>query len=407
MRATATKIRKAKATVQETVAVTAPAITLEEALAEFIEYKQRQGEKGKTCRDIRDTVNQYYSWMKCEFGEEKDFGTFLTLKKTRTPGTRYEGTIAMSGIVSDNTRNKRIIWCKAFWNFCIEQKYLKANPAEGFRTKKINRLASAPSTEAVKAVLERLYSDAMKPDAPWNTLRNATMMMIQVASGCRIADLIGVLPADVVRNGTARSGRYSIIIQGEREKTGQTRALTGLDAPEVVKLLDKLIEQWHTYTNTDADGNILPSDGKIQYWPASTYLFCSQDGEKLASASTVRKHLDKIAKELKVRDVWNARKFGGLTGVHDFRRYFATQYVLQQYEKAGSVDILTLGTMLGHSDLNTTRRYIDATIASRKLETTRSADLPIGGIFGSSASSVKNTLPKIGKRIPRKAKAVA
>lgn len=407
MRATATKIRKAKATVQETVAVTAPAITLEEALAEFIEYKQRQGEKDKTCRDIRDTVNQFYSWMKCEFGEEKDFGTFLTLKKTRTPGTRYEGTVAVSGTIANSTRNKRIIWPRAFWNFCIERGYMKTNPAEGYSTKKVNRVPSAPSMEAVKAVLERLYSDATAEGAPWNVLRDATMMLIQVASGCRIADLIGVLPADVVRNGTARSGRYSIIIQGEREKTGQTRALTGLDAPEVVKLLDKLIEQWHTYTNTDADGNALPVDDGIRYWPASAYLFCSQDGEKLASSSTVRKHLDKIAKELKVRDVWNARKFGGLTGVHDFRRYFATQYVLQQYDKTGSVDILTLGTMLGHRDLNTTRKYIDATLATRKIETTRSADLPIGAIFNTSASGVKNTAPKIGKRIPRKAKQVA
>ena len=45
-------------------------------------------------------------------------------------------------------------------------------------------------------------------------------------------------------------------------------------------------------------------------------------------------------------------------GSHKLRHNFATNYCLDQYEKTGQVDIYKLMILLGHEDIQTTRRYL-------------------------------------------------
>lgn len=252
--------------------------------------------------------------------------------------------------------------------------------------------------------MEKIYTSAMDPNATWHHVRNATIMMIQLASGSRAGDLLGVQYADVIRRTFDRQVRYSIVIRGENEKTGKTRVLTGLDSKEVVRLLDKTLAMWRAYTNTDTAGKPLPGTEAGLYWPANAPIFCTQDGEKFQDAKQISKYLKAVAKKLDVHDTWNNRKRGGVTGVHDLRRYFATQYVEQQYKTTGDVNILALGGMLGHSNLNTTKRYIDAVVAQKMIEETSANDLPISNIFGTGTPH-ETREPR--KRAPRKLRDIA
>lgn len=382
-------------------------VTLDQALEMFVAHKEKEGAKYKTLKDYNRTVQQFYRRMGCEFGKETEeaFSRFLALKERREVGVAGgNGIVEESAGVKSSTRDKRLVLCGAFWKWCVAEGLLQTNPAQGFKTKSTPRLPSAPSTDSVRAVMESICTTAMKPGALWHEVRDATVMMIQLASGSRAGDLLGVRYGDVVRRTFDRKVRYSIVIRGEDEKTGKTRMLTGLDSHQVVKLLDKLLAMWRTYTNTDSAGKPLPGTEEGVFWPATAPVFCSQDGLRLRDARTISRRIIETAKRLGVHETLNDRRDGGIVGIHDLRRFFATQYVTQQYEKTGAVDILALGGMLGHSNLNTTRRYIDAVVSQKLIEETSADNLPISSIFGSCASNERH---EPCKRAPRKPRATA
>lgn len=43
---------------------------------------------------------------------------------------------------------------------------------------------------------------------------------------------------------------------------------------------------------------------------------------------------------------------------HKLRHNFATNYILDQYKEKGKVDIYQLKALMGHSDIETTERYL-------------------------------------------------
>ena len=43
---------------------------------------------------------------------------------------------------------------------------------------------------------------------------------------------------------------------------------------------------------------------------------------------------------------------------HKLRHNFATNYLLDQYERFGQMDIYQLMAIMGHEDISTTRRYL-------------------------------------------------
>ena len=405
MRATKRNDKAVVVEVAEDVSSSA-GVTLEQALKSFLDYKLKEGKKYKTLKDFGRTVRQFYRWTGSEFGMEADFfARFLILKECREAGVAGgNGIVEESSSGTSSTRDKRIIPCGAFWKWCVAEGLLKKNPAHGFKPKNTPRIPSAPKTDSFKAVMESICNTALKSDAAWHEVRDATVMMIQLASGSRAGDLLSVRYTDIVRRTLNRKAKYSIIIKGENEKTGKTRMLTGLDSPMVVKLLDKCLTMWRTYTNTDSTGKPLPGAETGNFWPANTRVFCSQDGLRLRDSRIISRRIVETAKRLGVHEALNDRRDGGIVGVYDLRRYFATQYVAQQYEKTGAADILALGGMLGQANLNTTRRYIDAVVSQKLIEETSADDLPIASVFGAGAPNESHE-PRI--RAPRKLRAIA
>ena len=76
------------------------------------------------------------------------------------------------------------------------------------------------------------------------------------------------------------------------------------------------------------------------------YVFCSKDGSQI-TRNAVKLFMNKLAAQLPF-------EFGS----HRLRHNFATNFLIDQYNEKGSMDIYALLTILGHEDVKTTERYL-------------------------------------------------
>lgn len=79
---------------------------------------------------------------------------------------------------------------------------------------------------------------------------------------------------------------------------------------------------------------------------SSEYLLVNRHGDKL-TCNAVKLLISKISKELPFE-----------LSSHKLRHNFATNYCIDQYEEKGQVDIFRLSTLLGHEEVETTKRYL-------------------------------------------------
>ena len=78
----------------------------------------------------------------------------------------------------------------------------------------------------------------------------------------------------------------------------------------------------------------------------SDYVFVTKQGEQL-TCNTVKLMVSKLALQLDFD-----------LSCHKLRHNFATNYCINQYEKHGRVDIYSLMYIMGHENIETTRRYL-------------------------------------------------
>lgn len=87
------------------------------------------------------------------------------------------------------------------------------------------------------------------------------------------------------------------------------------------------------------------------------YFFVSRRGESV-SRNAIKQLMQKLSEKLPFE-----------FSAHKLRHNFATNYLLDQYEKDGKMDIYKLMIIMGHEDIKTTNRYLHyamQVIASRE-----------------------------------------
>ncbi|MCH1981784.1 tyrosine-type recombinase/integrase [Ruminococcus sp. OA3] len=132
----------------------------------------------------------------------------------------------------------------------------------------------------------------------------------------------------------------------------------GVRQNEVCTLLRKNVHVREQYVKVFGKGQKerIVSIGKVtiaffrKYWSKcpfeSSYAFVSHRGEQVTTDS-VKHMMYKMSKRLPF-------EFSS----HKLRHNFATNYCLDQYERYGRIDIYRLMVLMGHEEINTTRRYL-------------------------------------------------
>lgn len=301
-------------------------VDMPQLLEEFLLVRQADGLAPRTLEDYRWHVGMFIRFMSAN--------TPVTYDAIRRALLQY-----LSQPSSPRYRNIKLQYLRAFFNWCVREGYLPANPTEGIKKAKedISNVRHVP-LEALKKLLEQ-------PDKKtYAGLRDYCLMLVQIDTGARPSELLQLKPSDL--NLDARE----IYIRSNVAKTriGRTLVLSPFTAQALMRFL-KIRPQW---------------------WSDDIPLFASENGKEMSAQRWSR-----IVKRY-------CEKAGVKVTPYGLRHSFAIEFL-----KAGG-DPFSLQRMLGHADLTMTRRYIR--LSQDDIKEAHEKASPV------------QKLQQIGKRAPRR-----
>lgn len=195
-------------------------VDLEDALEEFLLAKQADGISQRTLDDYRSHVGAFLK-------ASPNLTTYEALQKAVI---RY-----FSQACSPGYRNIRLRYLKAFFNWCVAQGYLPANPVAGIRPAKedLLRVRHVP-LEALKKLLN-------VPDKKtYAGLRDYCLMLVQIDTGARPGELFQVRPAYL----NLEAGELYIRPEIAKTRVGRTLVLSPFTCQALARLLEERPQWW-------------------------------------------------------------------------------------------------------------------------------------------------------------------
>lgn len=168
----------------------------------------------------------------------------------------------------------------------------------------------------------RIYSDAevseifqtISCESPWLTCRNRLIIALMYDSGLRQNEICTMKRAWI----SLDVRRLKVRGKGDKERTVPLGATSA-----------RLLEKYFMLCPFDSD-----------------YLFVSRHGEPL-TCDAVKHMVTKLANQLPFE-----------LSSHKLRHNFATNYCIDQFTRNNQVDIYSLMYLMGHENIETTRRYL-------------------------------------------------
>ncbi|MGI1690047.1 tyrosine-type recombinase/integrase [Thermoanaerobacter uzonensis] len=313
-------------------------VNLFQMFEEYILFKQAEGAGERTIKDYRTHIGNFFKILKNFKSFKSDFKPDFKpdFKTLRSAVIQF-----LSGPIAPSYRNTKLKALRAFFNWCVREGYLSSNPTEGIKKAK-------EDTENIRHVeLDDVKKLLSAPDKKtYAGLRDYCLILVQIDTGARPGELLQVRPSDL--NLQSRE----LYIRSEVSKTRTARTL--ILSPLTVHALLKLLRE------------------RPQWWTDEVALFASETGKELSTtqwARRLRKYSEKA--EVKITP-------------YSLRHTFAIEFL------KASNDPFALQRIMGHQDLNTTKRYI------------RYIQDDLKQILEKSSPVVKLQLSE--KRAPRKAK---
>lgn len=193
-------------------------------------------------------------------------------------------------------------WCENTYDTLYTTKNIKVP-----KTPKKN--VQIYTAEEVNDIFKSIHAES-----PWLVYRNRCIIALMYDSGLRQNEVCHLM----LKNISFTSRTMIVYGKGNKERT-----------VPLGKLTEKLMKQYIDACPFELDT-----------------LFVSRHGEAL-TCNAVKLFISKLADELPFE-----------LSSHKLRHNFATNYCIDQYERYGQVDIYKLMYLLGHEELNTTKRYL-------------------------------------------------
>ncbi len=275
-------------------------MTVEKAFDKFILSRKLSGLSEKTIQDYRDFVGQFIRYVGSEEEIEnltqEDIDTYIEYQIDRD--------------ISRTTRSTYIRNLKIFIRWICENhnvtfKYTSIKVPKS--TKKNIRLYSNQEIE--------LIFESISTSEQWIVERNKAIIAFMLDSGLRQGEIC-TLKREWINTS---NGIMTVHGKGDKERT-----------VPLGKMAIKMYEQY------------------IELCPYQDieYAFLLKSGKPM-SCNSVKLMVTKLAKKLPFE-----------LSSHKLRHNFATNYCLNMYKKYGHIDIFRLMVIMGHEDIETTRRYL-------------------------------------------------
>jgi integrase len=288
-----------------------------ETIEEFLEYKRKRGCNERTLRTVQDKLLPFLP-------SDLTLGSITPQKAEHL----YE---AQTEKVAVATHHKNLRNAKAFFGYCVKQKYIPDNPfADVQAVGKANAGKPQLRTDEARKLSDFLIHEASRGDA------RALALMVQVLLGLRSGEVLKLRKRDLDCNGTV------VVVEGTKSKNAK-RTLE-LDAPVV---RDLLLRRCETLTT---DGLIFAQEGAGSppttptLWKWLT-RFCEQAGVPRVCPHSLRGLHSSLAVKAGATSTYVAQALGhGSDSVT--RRHYIAPGALDSARAAR-----VAGLLLGEADL--------------------------------------------------------
>lgn len=270
--------------------------TWEEAMQHFLLWKRAGALSDRTIDDYKVNITRFFNRYPGAFDEKKLKSAIIDYMGQPSGATYY---------------NLKLIYLRAFFNWCIAENILTANPLIGFKKRREEGRVVNIDLETLKRLLE------LPDHETFSGLRDYTLMLLTLDTGVRPKEGYTLLLKDVNLNS------LEITIRAEAAKTRVTRTLP--ISVEVARAIGELIDSRH------------PA------WNDKVPLFCGWEGNPF-KINTWQGRLQMYSKKLGVK----------------ITPYFLRHAFAINYLRNGG-NAFALQRTLGHTDLAMTKRYVALT----------------------------------------------
>jgi site-specific recombinase XerD len=271
--------------------------TWEEALGQYLSFKQAEGLRPITVKGHRQVVTLFFK----RHPEAWEGGSSLKAAVYAFFGEK----------VKPATYNIRLAYLSSFFKWCVKEGIFPENPLAGFKRRK----AEGRVVNLEAATLQQLI--ALPDKKTFAGLRDYALILLTLDTGIRPKEAFSLLPGDV----NLRS--LEVYVRSDVAKTKVSRTLPVSHA--TAEAIQSLLRARH------------PA------WKDTVPVFCTQDGTPL-NRHTWNDRLEAYSKQLGVR-----------IRPYDLRHAFALHFL-----RSGG-NALALQRTLGHTDLAMTKRYVALT----------------------------------------------
>ncbi len=278
-------------------------LTWEEAMEQFILWKQAQGMAPRTIEDYRFHVGLLFRRHPGSWPDEVKDAIIEHMAEPVKPATF-------------NIRRK---YLKAFFEWCVDEELISENPLARIKKRKDEGRVVNHDTELMSKLI------SMPNKNTFSGLRDHALMLLSLDTGIRPGEAFSLLPSDV----NLRS--LEIYVRGDAAKTRVARTLPIM--PVTAKAIRQLIDSRH------------PD------WKDNVPLFCTFEGNKLNRNrwnSRIKMYCNKLNED------------GFIVNPYDLRHTFALEFL----RNGGHT--LALQRIMGHTSLDMTKRYVALTQADLK-----------------------------------------
>lgn len=253
----------------------------------------------KTIKDYTEFVSPFVKYL----GEDKEVDSIVQDDVNGYIGILLDKDIARA------TLSTYIRHVKIFLRYC-DNEYEVSYAIDKIKVPKApKKNVRVYSDDEIRTLFKETYADS-----DWLTARNRLIMALMLDSGLRQSEV-----CNLQRKNIYISERYmSVLGKGNKER--------------IVPLGKTTIKYLKEYYK------LCPYE--------SEYVFLSRTGKEMNN-NTVKLMVGKVAKRVPFE-----------LSSHKLRHNFATNYCLDQYKKKGQIDIYKLMALLGHEDIETTKRYL-------------------------------------------------
>jgi len=266
----------------------------QEALGQFLWWKQAGGVSKRTLEDYERYIKGFFKYYPQAFVNSENLKNAV-----------YE---YMSKPAKPAYYNLKLVYLKAFFQWCVNEGYLSENPLSDFKRRRAEGKIINIDNDTIKELI------SLPDKKTFAGLRDYSLILLTLDTGIRPSESFSLLIPDVNFKG------LEIYVRSDYAKTRISRTLP--ICVITAKAIHDLISVRH------------PS------WDDSVPLFCTVEGKRM-NRFTWEDRLNKYSKKLGVKITPYA-----------LRHVFALTFL----RNGGNV--FALQRILGHSDLTMTKKYI-------------------------------------------------